>query len=107
MDVRRGPRTPIHYLGCGYWSEDDNGWRTDGIALGALGVNPDTNIAVMQCATFHLSAFSSHEDSTTPQWNTADLFIDFRILAKVGEGKTYQSVAKYSADLEANANILG
>lgn len=54
------------------------------MALGALGVNPDTKFAVMQCTTFHLSAFAGREDSTTPQWNTADLFIDFRILAKVG-----------------------
>lgn len=84
IDVRGGTETSVGYLGCGYWSENEGVWKTAGMALGALGVNPDTNAAVMQCATYHLSAFASREDSTTPQWNTADLFItDYRVLAKV------------------------
>ena len=53
------------------------------MALGAVGANPETSTTVMQCATFHLSAFASREDSATPQWSTADLFNGFRILAMV------------------------
>eukprot|EP00752_Nemacystus_decipiens_P006052 g5462.t2 len=83
-DLRDRTETSGAYLGCGYWSANGGVWKTDGMALGALGVNPDTNAAVMQCATFHLSAFGSREDSAAPQWNTADLFTDFRILAKYG-----------------------
>lgn len=80
-------KTSVGYLGCGYWSENDGVWKTDGMALGTLGINPDTDAAVMQCATFHLSALASREDSTTPQWNTADLLTDFRILGKVGNAE--------------------
>lgn len=84
MEVRGENEAQRDYLGCGYWSEGSGGWRTDGMALGSLGDHPDTNTAVIQCATFHLSTFASREDSATPQWNRDDLFIDFRLLAKVG-----------------------
>lgn len=71
------------HLGCGFWSEDSDEWKTDGMALGAIGVDPDTNAAVMLCATYHLSAFASREESTAPLWDTADLFPDFTVFAKV------------------------
>lgn len=83
IDVRGGTETSVGHLGCGYWSEDGGGWQTDGMALGALGVDPDTSTTVMQCATCHLSAFASRGGSAAPQWNTANLFTDFRILAEV------------------------
>lgn len=55
------------------------------MALGALGMDLDTNAAIMLCATYHLSAFtSSREESTTPQWETADLFLDISVFTKVG-----------------------
>lgn len=85
-EVQGATHTPVEHLGCGYWSEDGGGWRTDGMVLGALEGNPETNNAVALCATFHLSAFASREDSTTPQWNTAELLTGWTILAQVGQG---------------------
>lgn len=86
MEVGGESVVPSEHLGCGYWAEDGGFWRTDGMALGALGMDPDTDNTVLQCATYHLSAFASREDSTAPQWNTADLLTGFSILAEVGEG---------------------
>lgn len=56
------------------------------MALGSLGRDLDSSAAVIQCATYHLTAFTSRVDSTTPQWNTLDLVTDFNILAQVWEG---------------------
>ncbi len=69
------------------------------MALGALAVDPETDSTVMQCSTYHLSAFASREESTTPQWNIADLLTGFSILAKVGTGPTdwYLDVAPISS----------
>ncbi|CAM9100098.1 unnamed protein product [Ectocarpus sp. 8 AP-2014] len=74
----------IGYLGCGYWSEESGSWETDGVVLGSLGWDLDSTAAVIQCATYHLTAFTSRVDSTTPQWNTLDLVTDFTILAQYG-----------------------
>ncbi|CAM9187348.1 unnamed protein product, partial [Hapterophycus canaliculatus] len=73
-----------HHLGCGYWSEDSDAWKTYGMALGSLGVDLDTNAAIMLCTTYHLSAFASREESTTPQWGTDDLFMDVSVFVKYG-----------------------
>ena len=85
MDVRGESINPSEHLGCGYWVEDGEYWRTDGMALGALGMDPDTENIFIQCATYHLSAFASREDATAPQWSTADLLTGFSILAEVRE----------------------
>ena len=84
MDIRGESTNPYEHLGCGYWTEDGGYWGTDGMSLGALEMDPSTENIVMQCATYHLSAFASQQDSTTPQWNTADLLTGFSILAQVG-----------------------
>lgn len=53
------------------------------MSLGALELDSDTGSIAIQCVTYHLSAFASRGDSTTPQWNTVDLLTDFSVLAKV------------------------
>ncbi|CAN0463201.1 unnamed protein product, partial [Ectocarpus sp. 12 AP-2014] len=72
----------LGHVGCAYWSEDSGDWKTDGMVLAALGATLDnTRSVVVECATFHLSAFAGREDSTTPTWSTTDL-TDFSILAE-------------------------
>lgn len=90
-----GPETEglVGHLSCGYWSEDDGDWRTDGLALGSIGTELDGNVALVTCNTFHLSAFTSAQDSTTPQWSTADLLTDFSIFAEVGRDESHGSVS--------------
>ncbi|CAM9100172.1 unnamed protein product [Ectocarpus sp. 8 AP-2014] len=74
----------LSHVGCAYWSEDSGDWKADGMVLAALGVTLDnTHSVVVECATFHLSAFAGREDSTTPTWSTADL-TDFSVLAENG-----------------------
>ncbi|CAM9110513.1 unnamed protein product [Ectocarpus fasciculatus] len=74
----------LSHVGCAYWSEVSGDWKTDGMVLAALGVAlDDTHAVVVECATFHLSAFAGREDSTTPTWSTADL-TDFSLLAEYG-----------------------
>ena len=77
---------PVGHLGCGYWSEDRNDWRTDGIVLGSIGMELGEKAAFVECDTFHLSAFTSRQDSTTPQWTTSDLLTGFSISGEVGRG---------------------
>lgn len=81
------------HLGCGYWSEENDAWKTDGMALGALGVDPDTKAAMILCTTYHLSAFASREESTTPLWDSADLFIGVSVFAKVSGCEKPERVA--------------
>lgn len=76
------------HLGCGYWSEENGDWRTDGVVLGAIRMEQDGVAASVDCDTFHLSAFASRQDSTTPQWSTADLLTDFSIIGEVGRGES-------------------
>ncbi|CAM9396526.1 unnamed protein product [Ectocarpus sp. 4 AP-2014] len=74
----------LSHVGCAYWSENSGDWKTDGMVLATLGATLDnTHSVVVECATFHLSAFAGREDSTTPTWSTADL-TDFSILAEYG-----------------------
>ena len=73
----------VGHLGCGYWSEEESDWRTDGMVLGSIGAELGGNAALVECNTFHLSAFASRQDSTTPQWSTADLLIDFSVFGEV------------------------
>ncbi|CAM9609633.1 unnamed protein product, partial [Ectocarpus fasciculatus] len=77
-------KNDVGHLGCGYWSEESGTWETDGMALGSLGRDLDSSATVIQCATYHLTAFTSRVDSTTPQWNMLDLVTDFNILAQYG-----------------------
>ncbi|CBJ29023.1 conserved unknown protein [Ectocarpus siliculosus] len=79
-DIEKGD---VGHLGCGYWSEESGSWETDGVVLGSLERDLDSTAAVIQCATYHLTAFTSRVDSTTPQWNTLDLVTDFTVLAQV------------------------
>ncbi len=82
VDVVGYTRASEHW-GCGYWSEAGGTWRADGMSLGGLTLDPDTGSVAIRCVTYHLSAFASRGDSTTPQWSTADLFTDISMLAKV------------------------
>lgn len=79
-DLEVEGENPLSHVGCAYWSEDGD-WKTDGMVLAAL----DEALDVVECATFHLSAFAGREDLTTPTWSTADL-TDFSILAEVNQG---------------------
>lgn len=74
------------HLGCDYWSEDGLEWRTDGMVLGSIGIELGGNAASVECDTFHLSAFTSRQESTTPRWSTADLLTDFSVFGEVERG---------------------
>ena len=74
----------VGHLGCGYWSEDESDWKTDGTVIGGVKMEPGRDVALVECDTFHLSAFTSRRDSTTPEWSTADLLTDLRIFKEVG-----------------------
>ena len=88
IDVELEAEGPVGHLGCGFWSEDSGDWRTDGMVLGAIETAQDGEATLVECDTFHLSAFTSRQDATTPQWSTVDLLEDFSILSKVRRGKT-------------------
>lgn len=74
----------VDHLGCGYWSEHAGDWRTDGMVLGALRMDTNGDVPLVECDTFHLSAFSSRQDSTTPEWRAADLLTGFSLFGEVG-----------------------
>eukprot|EP00752_Nemacystus_decipiens_P006064 g5472.t1 len=85
IDVGLETEGLMGHLGCGCWSEDGNGWRADGMVLGAIRMELDENNAdLVECDTFHLSAFTSGQDSTTPQWSPANLLTGFSVLAEYG-----------------------
>lgn len=55
------------------------------MVVGSIGLEElGGNAALVGCDTFHLSAFASRQDSTTPQWSTADLLTDFSVWGQVG-----------------------
>lgn len=54
------------------------------MVLGTIRMELDGIAAVVECDTFHLSAFASRQDSTSPQWSTADLLAGFSIFREVG-----------------------
>ena len=54
------------------------------MVLGAIRTGQDGISALVECDTFHLSASTSRQESTTPQWSTADLLTDFSIVGEVG-----------------------
>lgn len=65
--------TDLDHVGCAYWSEGSSEWKSDGLMLDTLIVDSG-KMPVIECAAYHLSAFVPRGDSTSPHWNTVNLF---------------------------------
>lgn len=96
----------LDYFGCGYWSEDGGDWKMDGIAISALEEDLDANTAVIECTTYHLSAFARKEISTTSQWDTSDLFTDFFSLRQTVSCRGYRLIPFRSIHLQCVKGIM-
>ena len=89
---------------CKKWSEADGGWDSEGLTVNAVGVGFD-GTAGTSCRTYHLSTFSTWEDSLSGEWNTVDLLTGHNVLIQVGHFVTQYSRHPLSqSNLEPGSN---